>query len=91
MRINKNFVLHDVCGLNVIIAEGVENIDFSKIIQLNETAAFLWNKAYGHDFTVDGLTDALCGEYEVAREQALTDVTAIVNQWREVGLLEKEN
>lgn len=83
--------MHDVCGLNVIIAEGVENIDFSKIIHLNETAAFLWNKAYEQDFTVDSLVDALCSEYEVSRKQAVNDVTATVNQWREVGLLEKED
>lgn len=90
MRISKNFVMHDVCGLNVIIAEGEENIDFSKIIRLNETAAFLWNKAYDQDFSIETLVDALCNEYEVEREQAVSDVTATIDQWREVGLLEKE-
>lgn len=89
MRINPNFELHDVCGVQVIVAEGKENIDFSKIISLNETAAYLWRKAVGHDFTLEELTDALCREYEVEPEKALTDVTDIVDRWRTEGLLQE--
>ena len=42
MRKKKGFELRDVCGEHVIMAYGMENIDFSKISSLNETAAFLW-------------------------------------------------
>lgn len=89
MKINPNFELHDVCGVQVIVAEGKENIDFSKIISLNETAAFLWRKAVGHDFTLDELTDALCQEYEVEPEQASSDVADIVGRWQTEGLLQE--
>lgn len=89
MRINPNFELHDVCGVQVIVAEGKENIDFSKIISLNETAAYLWRKAVGHDFTLEELTDALCEAYEVTPEQASSDVADIVNRWQTEGLLQE--
>ena len=35
MKIKKGFVLRDICGENIIVAEGKENIDFTKIISMN--------------------------------------------------------
>ena len=42
MKIKKGFVLKDICGESIIVAEGKENIDFTKIISMNESSAFLW-------------------------------------------------
>lgn len=41
MRIKEGFELREICGEHVILSHGMDNIDFSKIISLNETAAFL--------------------------------------------------
>ena len=40
------------------------------------------------DFTIDTLDDALCEEYEVDKEQALDDVTAIVAKWQEAQIVD---
>ena len=42
MRIKTGFELRDVCGEKIVMAYGMENIDFSRIICLNDTAAYLW-------------------------------------------------
>ena len=42
MKLKKGFVLREVCGENVIVGEGVETVDFGKLINLNPTAALLW-------------------------------------------------
>ena len=34
MKTKKGFVLRNVCGENIIVAEGKENIDFTKIISI---------------------------------------------------------
>ena len=39
MKIKKGFELRNVCGEHVVIATGIENVDFSKMITLNESAA----------------------------------------------------
>jgi hypothetical protein len=89
MKQKKGFVLRDVCGENVIVGEGIETIDFGKLISLNESAAFLWKKASElGDFTPQQLTDALLEEYEVSKEQASADVQRIVEEWRKVGIVE---
>lgn len=89
MKLKNGFVLREVCGEKVIVGEGVETINFGKMISLNDTAALLWKKAVElDDFTVEQLADALTGEYEVSREQALKDVEKLMANWKEVGLVE---
>ena len=89
MKIKKGFVLREVCGEQVIMGEGLGALDFGKLLCLNETAAWLWNRSVdAGEFTVDGLAEDLCGEYDVSPEQARTDVTAIVAEWQKVGVVE---
>lgn len=88
MRIKNGFVLREVCGEQVIMGEGVGALDFGKLLCLNETAAWLWQKASEGDFTIESLADALCGEYDVSAEQAKNDVAAIVAEWQKVNVLE---
>lgn len=88
MRIKKGFELRDVCGEFIIVAFGEENIDFTSIINLNESAAMLWNSVQGTDFTAQTLADLLCQEYDVDADTARHDAEDIAARWREVGLVE---
>lgn len=88
MKLKPNFDLHDVCGEQVILAEGIENIDFSKIISLNDTAAHLWREAKRGPFTVEQLAQSLVSNYEVDEAIALSDTRAIVETWMNEGLIE---
>lgn len=89
MKIKKGFVLREVCGQSVIIGEGLDAVDFGKMLSLNGTAAWLWNQAWEMgDFSVEALADRLCEEYEVTPEQAREDVAGIVGQWQDVGVIE---
>lgn len=77
-----------VCGESVVVAHGMENIDFSKVISLNESAAYLWNKVKGHDFDADELARLLTEEYEVDDDTALRDAQKMMIEWRDAGLTE---
>lgn len=89
MKQKKGFILRTVCGENVIVGEGLETINFGKLISLNESAAYLWKRATDMgDFTAQQLADALQEEYEVSPEQALSDVERIIVEWQEVGIVE---
>lgn len=89
MRIKKGFVLREVCGEQVIMGEGLGALDFGKLLCLNETAAWLWERAVAAgDFTTEDLAKALCDEYDVDSARALADVTAIVGEWQKVNVLE---
>ena len=88
MKIKKGFVLREVCGEKVIVGEGLETVNFGKLISVNDTAALAWQKATElGDFTTEQLADALVEVYEVTREQALTDVEKLTTKWMEAGLI----
>ena len=89
MRIKKGFVLRQVCGENVVVGEGLDAINFGKLLSLNETAAWLWQQAVEMgDFTVDSLVAKLLEEYEVTEDMARRDVSNIVNEWLKVEVVE---
>lgn len=84
MRIKDGFELREICGEHVILSHGMDNIDFSKIISLNETAAFLWKEAVGKEEISE---EELTATYEVDEETARKDVAQVLAKWREIGLL----
>ena len=89
MKIKKGFILRTVCGENVIVGEGLDAINFGRMLCLNETAAWLWKQALEQgDFTAQSLAKALCNEYDVTPEQALADVKETISQWTELKVVE---
>ena len=88
MKIKPGFILRTICGQSVISGEGVANVHFSKLVSLNETAAFLFKAVEGRDFTVEDMADALTESYEVDRETALADSRKLCDQWIEIGIVE---
>lgn len=88
MKTKKGFKLRTICGENIIVAEGVENIDFSRIISMNESAAFLWKNIQGTDFDAEKLANLLLKEYEVDEATARRDAETLVKKWLEAGIIE---
>ena len=88
MKRKEGFVLREVCGEKVIVGEGLGAINFGKLISLNDTAAWIWDKA-GElgEFSVEALCEALCDTYEVSPERARDDVQALLKQWLELGIV----
>ena len=89
MKIKNGFVLRQVCGENVIVGEGLDAINFGKMLALNETAAWLWQQAQAMgEFTIEALADKLCNEYEVTPDEARRDVAALIDEWKAVNVVE---
>lgn len=88
MRIKSGFELRTVCHEYVVVAFGEENIDFSKVISLNQSAALMWQAVAGKDFTASDMADALLCEYDVDQQTALRDAEEMLTQWQAAGLVE---
>ena len=89
MRKKDGFVLREVCGEKVIVGEGLGAIDFGKLVSLNDTAAWLWNKTGEMgEFDADSLAALLCEVYDVSLETARADVENLLNQWQDLGIVE---
>lgn len=87
MKIKDGFILRTICGQNVISGEGTRNVNFSKLVSLNETAAFLFQKVQGIEFDPEMIAEMILEEYDgVDRETALADAKNLCAQWVEVGI-----
>ena len=71
-----------------MVAEGIENIDFSNIISMNETSAYLWNELGDGEFSVDDMAGLLVKEYEVDMATAMADCKELSRLWLEAGIIE---
>lgn len=87
MKFKPGFELRDICGEKVVIATGIENIDFNQMIALNESAAYLWQQVADKEFNADTLTQLLCQEYEVDKATAQTDAENLISEWTKQGLI----
>ena len=88
MKIKKGFVLREMCGENIVAGEGLEHINFNKLISLNSTAAFLWKALVGKEFTTEEMAQLLVDEYEIDMELAMTDSKKLMESWAEAGIAE---
>lgn len=89
MKTKKGFRLRTLGKDNILTAEGIEVVDFNRMIALNSTAAFLWTSVEGKEFDVDTLVDLLVGEYGISVELARKDSETLINDWLEAGVVEQ--
>lgn len=88
MKIKEGFELRSICGENIIIAHGVENINFTKVISMNESAADIWHGVVGKDFTLDDMVKIVLDNYEIDEETARRDCENLLGDWREAGFID---
>mgnify|MGYP003594684785 CR=1 FL=1 len=88
MRIKDNFILRTVGDQYFIVDNCDGKINMVNVYKLNESAAWLWSKVVGCEFTKDTFVDLLCDRYNVDKEEASKDVDALLNNWSKWGLVE---
>lgn len=87
MKLKPNLMLRKIGAQYIVLADR-DNIDVTKVISLNATAAFLWQQAEGKEFTVPQLVEALCAAYDVDTVRATRDIEKTIAIWKENGLIE---
>lgn len=88
MKIKEGFILREMCGENIVTAEGIEHINFNKLISLNSSAAYLWENLIGKEFTVEDMAALLVEQYKIDMELALKDSESLCKAWMEAGVTE---
>ena len=89
MKLLDGLVLRPLCNTYIVTGEDPSRVDFSKVISLNASAAYLWEQVLGREFTAEELVSLLTARYDVPQETAAADVQTLLKNWREAGLLEE--
>lgn len=87
MRIKEGFILHKIGGECIVIQDGSSHVDFSSILDLNPTAAYLWAEIENQEFDTDKITLMLTQRYEVTEEQAHQDAEDFINRLQDAGVV----
>ncbi len=90
MRLNEDLKLRQIGPYYMIVKTSGKRTDMTDVFSLNETAAWLWKRAEGSDFTAADLAQWLCDEYDVTMEVALRDVRKMLLEWQEGGLISED-
>lgn len=88
MKLKENFVLRRVLNNWVVLPLGAATVDFNGILNLNDSGALLWQhleQGAGRE----ELADALTAQYDVSRDQALSDVDEFYATLVSAGCAEK--
>lgn len=87
MRLNPSLRLRRIGSKSVIVRVVDGKANLTDVISLNETAAGLWERFAGTEFTADEMAGWLCGEYDVEASVARADVHRLLEKWKEYGML----
>lgn len=87
MRINPELKLRKLGSHYMIVDTCADNMNLTNVYVLNSTAAWLWEKVVGMDFSADTLISLLCDTYEVGADRAATDVALLLDRWVKYKLL----
>lgn len=89
MKLKSGFIMREVCAQKVIVAEGLEAVDFGHLISLNDSAATVWQIAQKQgDFTSESLAKEFCQYYDIDQNTAQNDISAIIDSWKKLGIVE---
>ncbi|ACV64457.1 conserved hypothetical protein [Desulfofarcimen acetoxidans DSM 771] len=87
MRIKEGYLLREVAGSHVVVPTGKATLDFTGVITLNETGAFLW-KLLADGKTSKELLGALLEEYDTTEAKAKADIDIFLTKLEVADLIE---
>ena len=87
MRIIEGLRLRPLGKQYLVMAEGLKQVDFNRMVSMNATAAFLFQEVQGSDFDSSTLAQLLMDECGISREQADHDAALTIDEWQQAGII----
>jgi len=88
MKLKPNYKVREIAGEKMVVMQGKDGVDLTKVILLNNSAEWLWNSLQGKDFSLDSAAQLLEERYTIGKEQSETDAGKWIDSMVKVGLIE---
>lgn len=79
MKLKENFTIRKIGDEYMMVSESGSSMDYTRVISLNSSAAYLIGETRQKQFTREEWADLLIKKYGVDREKAEVDVQALIN------------
>ncbi len=87
MKIDQRFKIMSIAGENIVVPLGSKNVNFNKMISLNDSGAFLWQQLQ-KEKTEEELIHNMQEEYEIDENTAAKDIKNFLKKLSDAGMLE---
>ena len=87
MKIRKGFTLRSLGKEFILVPEGLEAVDFTRMISMNESAAFLWKSLEDKEFDSETMIQLLMDEYDISRDVAEKDVDSFLQTLKKADVV----
>ena len=88
MRTKKDLVLRPLGDQFILVAEGNAVADFTQMVSMNASSAYLWDAVEGKDFELATLVNLLVEAYGIPKDQAEHDAAVVLDDWKRIGITE---
>ena len=89
MKYNKNYVLKSLAGETILVYQSEEQVNFSKIITLNEIGSLII-EGLQIGSTKEEIVVTILGEYDIDRETVEADYDEFVAKLLELGVVSND-
>lgn len=88
MRFKEGYKVREIAGEHVVIMQGRLGADVTRVVALNETSVYLWERLAGKNFDAAVVRDILLERYDIDEKMADMDAARWVSKLRDCGLIE---
>lgn len=89
MKLKPGYLIQKIAGENILITGGSGDVDFSKMLVLNDSATMLVQTLIDGEVSVEELVNVLVVNYNVEIDLAKTDVEELLNELKKQNILEE--
>ena len=89
MKLKENLTVRKIGDEYMMVSDSGTGLDYTRVISLNESAAYLVQEVGQKEFTKEEWITLLMDKYNVEKERAETDVQALINKFLKEGLFDE--
>ena len=89
MKLKDNLTIRKIGDEYMMVSESGSGLDYTRVISLNKSAAYLVQEALQKEFTMEEWVTLLIDKYNIDKERAETDVKALIDKLAKEGLFDE--
>lgn len=89
MKLKENLNVRKIGDEYMMVSDSGSGLDYTRVISLNESAAFLVQEVSQKEFTKEEWITLLMDKYNVDEEQATADVKLLIEKFAKEGLFDE--
>lgn len=88
MKLKDSLAIRKIGDEYIMVSESGSTLDYTRVISLNETAAYLIKEVEGKTFSKENMVNLLIEKYEISKQTAETDVQNLLSKLLKENLID---